>query len=64
MKQAAQEVIQAPITGLTVGTSTVGFGVISDLATTAEQIGMIAGCILSVCLLGDWIYKKWKLWRA
>lgn len=62
--EQVQEIAQKPATGLSVGGGTAAFGWLSDLATTAEQIGMIAGCVLTVCLLADFLYKKLKVWRA
>jgi len=62
--EQVQQIAQKPATGVSVGSGTVAFGWLSDLASTAEQIGMIAGCILTVGLLYDFLSKKWKLWRA
>ena len=57
-EQGIQELIQAPATGLLVGGGTATFGFLNDLASTAEQIGMIAGAALTVGLLLQFIYKQ------
>jgi len=52
-----------PIGGLATGAGTATFAKLSELATVAEQVGMIAGCILTLCLLADFAWKKIKALR-
>lgn len=64
----ADNLAQNPISGSIVGGGTATYGLLSDLATISEQIGMIAGALLTLCLLSHFIYKRYVdfrgWWRA
>lgn len=55
MQHKIQEVKES--VGVVVGGSTASFAIFNDVANVAEQIGMIAGCMLTLWLLGDKVYR-------
>lgn len=64
MFERTQHIAQSPAAGGTVGGSTVLFGWFSDLATVAEQVGMIIGTLFTICLFSHWLYKRVKEFKS
>jgi len=54
--QHIQDVASKDIVAFGTGASVGSFAVLSDMATLFEQIGMICGGILSILVLGNWLY--------
>lgn len=58
--QVATQVVQKDALPLTLGGGMIVFPSLSEVATKAEQIGMIVGCVLVIVTLSHrvWLWRK------
>lgn len=54
--EQTQQIASKDGVALGTGGGMTAYTILSDAATIAEQIGMICGGILSVLVLGNWLY--------
>ena len=56
----AQQIMQAPATGMTVGVGTAAYGMLVEIATWAQVLGVIFGFMLTTGLFIEFVIRKLK----